>query len=81
MVGVVSFGFGCASPDTPGYYSNVYPQRAWINKVIKGSEKGKCPKQMLLREDSAAGAINYRYNQPSSSANKMLLLLLLYFTT
>ena len=83
VVGVVSFGFGCATPDTPGYYSNVHPQMGWIKKVIKDSKTNKCPNADLrmpeLGQDSAACAMNYIYTHPSSSDNKMVLLILLYF--
>ena len=41
VIGVVSFGFGCASRDTPGYYARVNQVLPWINDVIDNSSA--CP--------------------------------------
>ena len=41
VIGVVSFGFGCASRNTPGYYARVNQVLPWINDVIKNSSA--CP--------------------------------------
>ena len=41
VVGVVSFGFGCATRNTPGYYARVNQVLPWINDVIKNSNA--CP--------------------------------------
>ena len=81
VVGIVSFGFGCATPSTPGYYSNVHPQRKWINKVIKDGKTDKCPNDKKRQQNNAACTTNSLYNHPTSSANKMLLLLLLLHIT
>ena len=40
VIGLVSFGFECATPFKPGYYASVYPQLEWVKHVIK--ETNKC---------------------------------------
>ena len=41
IIGIVSFGFACASPDKPGYYSRVNQVLPWINDVIR--KNSTCP--------------------------------------
>ena len=34
IIGIVSFGFRCASRGIPGYYASVYPQLEWIQSIV-----------------------------------------------
>jgi len=39
VVGITSFGVGCAQPPYPGVYSRVTAQKAWI---LANSDAGSC---------------------------------------
>ena len=41
LVGLVSFGPGCALPDTPGVYVDIGYYRTWIDEAMKHGETGK----------------------------------------
>lgn len=34
LVGIVSYGFGCAVPGEPGVYTNVAVVHEWIEKIV-----------------------------------------------
>ena len=68
VIGVVSFGFGCASQNTPGYYARVNQVIPWITDVIKNSDK--CP--LIKTSTESFKRTSSRHSSISSSASPTL---------
>ena len=47
IIGVTSFGTGCAHPDYPGVYARVTEVKSWIESVASDTQDSDCKYQQL----------------------------------
>jgi len=66
VVGVVSWGIGCALPDYPGVYARISSSSSWIKDVVcKYSKNGEQPSWCFAPEPSNSPSLEKITNSPS----------------
>jgi len=66
VVGVVSWGIGCAHPDYPGVYARISSSSSWIKDVVcTYSKKGKKPSWCFAPEPSSSPSEEQTANSPT----------------
>ena len=48
IIGVTSYGTGCAHPDYPGVYARVTEVKSWIESVASDTQDSDCKHQQLF---------------------------------
>ena len=67
IIGVTSFGTGCAHPDYPGVYARVTEVKSWIQSVASDTQESDCKFQQLsISCDLYIQLWNLSYNKSSS---------------
>merc|ERR1719319_944709 len=63
LVGITSYGYGCARPGTPGFYTNVAAYRSWIDRGLASLGPGRPGGGAIVFPDSTTTT-----EDPSSEA-------------
>ena len=66
VVGIVSYGYGCATPDVPGYYANVNKQLNWLKQVLS-KDTTTCQINNSVDDDEISPILII--NQPTNSSS------------
>lgn len=85
LVGLTSFGFGCAQRGYSGVYTRIIAYLDWINKIINNTDNILYPASLIpstpYEDDDLEWIISISFRHSTSFLLSLVILIALFLTT